>query len=166
MAIHVYAASRVILCEKHAFFMGKRTVVVYHWDMDEGWNRSAAAGQDPGQMSGLTLAFVGDGVWHALVRAYLARKAPGTVQALHRQAVGYVRAGAQADALKMIRTALTEAETDIVRRGRNAQGNAPRNVDVQSYRLATGFEALIGYLYLTGREDRLRELAAMILVER
>mgnify|MGYP000176883180 CR=1 FL=1 len=75
----------------------------------------------------------------------------------------YVRAGAQASALNRIRGVLTEEEAGILRRGRNAQGNAPKNVDVQTYRLATGFEALIGYLYLTGREDRLMELAGMIL---
>lgn len=123
-------------------------------------------GQDPAQMSGLTLAFVGDGVWHALVRAWLARIRKGTVQTLHREAVGYVRAGAQALALNTIRDTLTEEEADILRRGRNAQGNAPKNVDVQTYRLATGFEALIGYLYLTGREERLMELAGMILTEK
>lgn len=122
-------------------------------------------GYDPGQMSGLALAFVGDGVWHALVRAWLTRTRKGTVETLHRAAVGYVRAGAQAEALSAIQGFLTEEEAGIVRRGRNAQGHTPRNVDMQTYRLATGFEALIGYLYLTGRDGRLRELAGKILVE-
>jgi len=116
-------------------------------------------------MSGLTLAFVGDGVWHALVRAWLARTRKGTVRTLHRAAVGYVRAGAQASAVGVIQDILTGEESDILRRGRNAQGNAPKNVDVQTYRLATGFEALIGYLYLMGREERLMELVGMILTE-
>ena len=134
--------------------------------MDEkGTGTDTGNGQDPAQMSGLILAFVGDGVWHALVRAWLTRTRRGTVQTLHREAVGYVRAGAQALALSMIQDGLSEEEAGIVRRGRNAQGNAPKNVDVQTYRLATGFEALIGYLYLTGREERLMELTGMILTE-
>ena len=146
--------------------MGKPARVVYDWDMDEkGTVTDAGRGQNPAQMSGLTLAFVGDGVWHALVRAWLARTRKGTVRTLHREAVGYVRAGAQASALSMIQNTLTEEEADVVRRGRNAQGNAPKNVEVQTYRLATGFEALVGYLYLTGREDRLKELTEMILTE-
>ena len=123
------------------------------------------AGHDPAQMNGLVLAFVGDGVWHAMVRAWLARTRKGTVRTLHREAVGYVRASAQASALSMIQDKLTGEEADVVRRGRNAQGNAPRNVDVQTYRLATGFEALIGYLYLTGREERLNELTGMIFTK-
>jgi len=150
--------------------------VQYLWANRRGWcmigimNGSGTGmgpgkGQDPAQMSGLTLAFVGDGVWHALVRAWLTRTRKGTVQTLHREAVGYVKASAQAAALSMIQDKLTEEEADILRRGRNAQGNAPKNVDVQTYRLATGFEALIGYLYLTGREERLSELTGMILTE-
>jgi len=146
--------------------VGKPVPVVYDWGMDEkGSAAQAGMGQDPAQMSGLILAFVGDGVWHALVRAWLTRTRKGTVQTLHREAVGYVRAAAQASALKIIQDTLDEEEALIVRRGRNAQGNAPKNVDVQTYRLATGFEALVGYLYLSGREDRLRELAGMILTE-
>jgi ribonuclease-3 family protein len=143
--------------------VGKRSRVVYHWNMDE---HPSSDRQDPGQMSGLALAFVGDGVWHALVRAWLASRKAAGVQALHREAVGYVRASAQAQALSVIQPVLTQEESDIARRGRNAQGNAPRNVDVQTYRLATGFEALVGYLYLMGREDRLKELSGMILKER
>ena len=147
--------------------VGKRAGVVYDWYMDEkGTVADTGNGQDPAQMSGLTLAFVGDGVWHALVRAWLARTRTGTVRVLHREAVGYVRAGAQAQALSMIQDTLTEEEADILRRGRNAQGNAPKNVDVQTYRLATGFEALVGYLYLTGREERLMELAGLVLTEK
>ncbi len=146
--------------------MGKQAGVVYDWYMDEkGTLADTGNGQDPSQMSGLTLAFVGDGVWHALVRAWLTRTRKGTVQTLHREAVGYVRASAQAQALSTIQDKLTEEEADVARRGRNAQGNAPKNVEVQTYRLATGFEALVGYLYLMGREDRLKELAEMILTE-
>jgi ribonuclease-3 family protein len=132
----------------------------------KGTGMETGNGQDPAQMNGLTLAFVGDGVWHAMVRAWLTRTRKGTVQTLHREAVGYVRASAQALAVNIIQDKLTEEEADILRRGRNAQGNAPKNVDVQTYRLATGFEALVGYLYLSGREERLMELAGMILTEK
>ena len=147
--------------------VGKRARVVYDVGMDEkGTGMGRPSGQDPAQMSGLTLAFVGDGVWHALVRAWLVGTRKGTVQTLHREAVAHVRAGAQAAAVGLIQDTLTEEEADILRRGRNAQGNAPKNVDVQTYRLATGFEALVGYLYLMGREDRLMELTGMILIEK
>ena len=78
---------------------------------------------------------------------------------LHIETIKYVRAQAQAKFLKKIYEDLTEEEKDIVRRGRNAENHhLPKNCDVQDYMHSTAFEALIGYLYLTKNEKRIKEL--------
>lgn len=107
----------------------------------------------------LALAFVGDTVWDLLVRQRLLTTA-ARVNALHRQATAMVNAGAQATALTRVELLLTQAERDIVRRGANAHCKhlAPRNQDPVDYRRATGLEALIGWLYLSGQQTRVREL--------
>ncbi|HNW87534.1 MAG TPA: ribonuclease III domain-containing protein [Candidatus Limiplasma sp.] len=107
----------------------------------------------------LALAFIGDTVWDLLVRQRLLATA-ARVNALHRKATSMVNAGAQAQALTRVEPLLTEAERDIVRRGANAHCNhvAPKNQDPVDYRHATGLEALIGWLYLSGQHTRVREL--------
>ena len=110
----------------------------------------------------LALAFVGDTVWDLLVRQRLLTTA-ARVNALHRQATSMVNAGAQAAALTRLEPLLTETEHDIVRRGANAHSKhmAPKNQDPVDYRRATGLEALIGWLYLSGQQMRVRELFEM-----
>ena len=107
----------------------------------------------------LALAFMGDTVWDLLVRQRLLLS-NAHVNALHKQAIKQVNAGAQAEAAALIEPHLTEAEGDIFRRGCNAHArhNAPKNQDPYAYSRATGLEALFGYLYLTAQEDRLAEL--------
>jgi ribonuclease III family protein len=107
----------------------------------------------------LTLAFVGDTVWDLLARRRLLQTAE-RVSVLHRRAAAMVNAGAQAGALARITPMLTEAEADIVRRGTNAHSghSAPRNQNPVDYSRATGLEALIGWLYLSGRQARAIEL--------
>lgn len=107
----------------------------------------------------LTLAFIGDTVWDLLVRQRLLTTS-ARVNALHRQATAMVNAGAQAQALSRVEPLLTEAERDVVRRGANAHCKhlAPRNQNPVDYRHATGLEALIGWLYLSGQWNRVREL--------
>ncbi len=79
--------------------------------------------------------------------------------ALHIQAIKHVKAKAQAETLNSIYDELTEKEKDIVRRGRNAENHhLPKNANVQDYMYATAFEALIGYLYLTKQNNRLKEI--------
>ncbi len=107
----------------------------------------------------LQLAYVGDSVWELLVRSRIIYKGR-SARHVHKDAVACVNARAQAEALRRIEALLTAPEADIARRGRNAHAHhaAPKNQDAADYRAATALEALIGYLYLTGQEERLLEL--------
>ena len=110
-------------------------------------------------MNPLALAYVGDAVHELHVRESLARTG-GRVAALHRDAVRQVCCAAQAQALTRVVTLLTEAEQAIVRRGRNchARHDAPRHANPAEYAQATGLEALLGYLYLSGQGERILQL--------
>ncbi|MEG0492456.1 MAG: ribonuclease III domain-containing protein [Clostridia bacterium] len=107
----------------------------------------------------LALAFVGDTVWDLLTRQRLLHSA-ARVNALHKQAVAQVNAGAQAQASKRIEPVLTPEEWEILRRGQNAHAKhaTPKNQDPVAYSCATGLETLMGYLYLTGQNERIIEL--------
>ncbi|NLC77612.1 MAG: ribonuclease III [Clostridia bacterium] len=114
---------------------------------------------EPEAMSPLALAYVGDAVYELYIRVLLVGQGSPKMKDLHRQAVKYVRAGTQAAFLKELEPLLTEEELAVVRWGRNAKsGHTPKSADVLEYRHSTGFEALIGYLYLKGRQERLFEL--------
>ncbi len=115
----------------------------------------------PKQMNALALAYMGDVVYEMAVRRRLLEKGLTRPNDLHRGAVRYVNARAQASVVTfwLETDALTEEEQAIVRRGKNAKsGSVPKRVDVHTYRYSTAFEALIGYIYLTERRDRLEEL--------
>ncbi len=107
----------------------------------------------------LQLAYIGDTVWDLLIRSRLIYQGRN-VRNMHKDAVACVNAQAQAAAMQRIEAMLTDGEADVFRRGRNAHAHhaAPKNQDVADYRAATGLEALIGYLYLTGQEERLLQL--------
>ena len=107
----------------------------------------------------LQLAYIGDGVWELLVRTRIIYKGR-SARHVHKDAVACVNAHAQSEAFRRIEALLTEAEADIASRGRNAHAHhaAPKNQDAADYRAATALEALIGYLYLTGQEERLLNL--------
>jgi len=114
----------------------------------------------------LVLAYVGDTVYDLYVRTKLILNGDATPRNLHRQATELVRASAQAAAWRRIAPLLTEQEEGIFRRGRNSHlGNVPKNAQVSDYRAATGLEALVGYLYLSGAQQRLDELMAHILAD-
>ncbi|WP_277668255.1 Mini-ribonuclease 3 [Caproiciproducens galactitolivorans] len=114
---------------------------------------------DPKQLSPLTLAFIGDGVFDLLVRERLVCQGNCPVNALHKSAVAQVCCKAQAEASKKLLPLLTEEETEVFRRGRNAHVNhVPKNSSIADYHAATAFEALFGYIYLTGNMERLREI--------
>lgn len=107
----------------------------------------------------LTLAYVGDAVYELYVRRRLLERGHVRVGDLHKKAVGYVRAAAQAAAVADLLPTLSEEEQDVVRRGRNAKSHAaPRGSDAAEYAASTSFETLAGYLYLAGRYDRLEEV--------
>jgi len=110
------------------------------------------------------LAFVGDAVFELLVREHLATSHPAAPAAMHRTGVEYVCARSQRQFLGCIEDLLDEEESAVVRRGRNASRvSVPRNTEPLDYRLATGLEALFGYLFLLGRGDRIRQLFARIV---
>lgn len=112
---------------------------------------------NPGELPSLVLAYVGDAVYELAVREYLVTQGMVKVNKLHREAVRYVRAHAQAQALFAIEGNLSEEEGAVVRRGRNAKSaTIPKNADVIEYRHATAFEALVGYLYLQGNHQRVK----------
>ena len=113
----------------------------------------------PGLYAPLALAFVGDGVYELYVRTRLMHKGSLQANKLHRLAIQYVKAGAQAVSVRAILDKLSEEESAVYRRGRNAKSaTVPKNADVAEYRMATGFEALLGYLYLSRRAERLQEI--------
>ncbi|MDR3119979.1 MAG: ribonuclease III [Clostridiales bacterium] len=116
---------------------------------------------DPSLVPPLVLAYVGDAVYEVFVRTRLALGGDATVHKLHVAATRYARSASQAGVVHSLRGILTERESDIVRRGRNAHsGYVPKNANVAEYRYATGFEALLGYLYLSGQLPRLLEILA------
>jgi len=118
-------------------------------------------------MSALALAHMGDAVYELLVRRELCRRGKLTAGDLHRCTISYVSAGAQAKAARALLPHLTAGEEAAYRRGRNARSHAaPKGVTEGEYHAATGLEALFGWLYLHGREERLEELFTLILEER
>ena len=118
-----------------------------------------AKNQKPEELPSLVLAYIGDAVYELAIREFLVGQGFIKVNQLHMEAVKYVRAGAQAKALFALEDQLSEQEMAVVRRGRNAKsGTPPRGADIVEYRHATALEALIGYLYLQGKQDRVREI--------
>lgn len=117
-------------------------------------------------MNPLQMAYIGDTVWDLMVRS-LMMDTGRNVHKLHQMATQRVNATAQSHAAERIRPLLTEAEEDIFRRGRNAHARhgAPKHQDPAAYAAATGLEALVGYLYLTGQDERLDELFSQSLCE-
>ena len=110
-------------------------------------------------MSPLTWAYIGDSVYELYIRQHLINTTKLKPHKLHIEAIKYVKAGAQAKILEKINQNLTEEEQEIVKRGRNAENHhLPKNATVQEYMYSTGFEALIGYLYLTKQDERLKEI--------
>ena len=122
------------------------------------------AERDAGMLNALQLAYLGDSVWEIVVRDTLVHGGLN-VHHMHRSCVEYVNAAAQASFLEMILPETDEREQEIIRRGRNAHARhpAPKNQELGDYSAATGFEALIGFLYITGREDRILQFAGMII---
>ena len=119
--------------------------------------------REASRMNVLQLAYLGDTVWETIIRYDLVLRKLN-VHHLHEQAVKRVNAGAQAEILSELPGVLTEREEDIVRRGRNAhpKHTAPRNQEPENYAASTGFEALLGYLYLTGQNDRISMICETI----
>lgn len=109
--------------------------------------------------SPLTLAFIGDGVYDLVIRTMIVEKGNAPVNKLHRQVSNLVKAPAQMEMFHRIEEKLSEEELSVYKRGRNAKSfTSAKNASITEYRIATGLEALIGYLYLTDQFDRILEL--------
>ena len=110
-------------------------------------------------MSPLTWAYIGDAVYELFIRNKLINETHLKTHKLNIEDIKYVKAKSQAEKLSEIYEILTDEEKDIVRRGRNTQNHhLPKNANVQEYMYSTAFEALIGYLYLTKQNARLKEI--------
>ena len=119
---------------------------------------------DVNMLSPLTWAYVGDAIYELYVRTNLVNNSKLKPHKLHIESIKYVKAKAQADILKRIENSLTDAEKDIVRRARNAENHhLPKNADPADYMYSTAFEGLIGFLYLTKQDERLKEILKMCM---
>jgi len=116
---------------------------------------------DVNLINGIALAFEGDAIYSTYIRQHLIFQGQTKPNQLHRMATRYVSAKAQAMLITKMREAqlLTEKEEDIYKRGRNANSHTKaKNTDIVTYKMSTGFEAVMGYLHMTGQIDRLEEL--------
>ncbi len=127
-------------------------------------NNTSLTEREANNYSPLSLAFLGDSVYDTLVREYLLKQANMPVSKLHSAKIKLVCAEFQSDAYDTISEHLSEHELAVLKRGRNATGNTvPKHADAAQYRRATAVECLFGYLYLTGRQDRISELFEIII---
>ena len=115
------------------------------------------------QYSPQTLAYIGDGVFEIMVRTHLAAEKNIPPEVLHKKAKEYVSAKAQAAAAEAIREKFLPEEEEFYKRGRNTNAKFYRkNILVGDYRKATGLECLFGYLYMTGQNQRLRDIFSYV----
>lgn len=115
-------------------------------------------------MSPLALAYVGDAIYELFIRTHMVARYNISPHELNKRTVAFVNAKAQAQMLHRLEDILTEDEADIVRRGRNTKASSvPRHTHPLQYRYATGFETLLGYLYIKGAYDRLLYILRLCL---
>lgn len=114
---------------------------------------------DPRIYSPLVLAYIGDAVYEVLIRTRVINRGSMQVNKMHKKSASLVNAGTQANLIKALMEELTEDELAVYKRGRNAKSaTTAKHAAMMDYRMATGFEALIGYLYLTGSYERMLKL--------
>lgn len=124
----------------------------------------AIADVDIRTYSPLTLAYIGDGIFDVVIRSIVVGRGNTPVNQLHHKTSHIVKAHSQAMMAEVLLDEMTDTEKDIYRRGRNAKSHTmAKNATVMDYRSATGFEALMGYLYLTDAMDRILELISIAL---
>lgn len=112
--------------------------------------------QDVRAYSPLTLAYMGDAIYDLIIRSIIVERANRSANDLHKKAIRYVKAETQAKMIQALQVELTVDEEAVYKRGRNAKSyTTAKNATMADYRKATGFEALMGFLYLTGQTDRL-----------
>ncbi|EOS69742.1 hypothetical protein C818_02525 [Lachnospiraceae bacterium MD308] len=114
---------------------------------------------DVREYSPLTLAYIGDSIYDLIIKSVVVNEGNRPVKELHRQTSRFVKASAQSQMMRVLQDKLTEEEHGVYKRGRNAKSVSPaKNQSVTDYRRATGFEALMGYLYLNREWERMLEL--------
>lgn len=111
----------------------------------------------------IVLAYLGDAVFELLVRTSMVTGGRRKIKDIHLDTVQIVNAESQAKVIREVFEHLSEEEKDVVRRGKNAKSTPPRNADNGDYRMSTGFEALLGYLYLKGDLERIDQLVQAAL---
>lgn len=120
----------------------------------------------PNTYSPLSLAYIGDSIYDLVIRTMVMNQGNKAVGKMHKEVSSYVNAKAQAQIYFKVANKLTEEEQAAFKRGRNAKSNStPKNADLKTYKHATGLEAVLGYLYLQGKLDRIFELIALGLEE-
>ncbi len=120
--------------------------------------------EEVNMLSPLVWAYIGDAIFETFIRVQLVNKSNAKPHKLHCESIKFVKAKAQANMLKKIHDELTEKEQEIVRRGRNVQNHhVAKNANVADYSMSTAFEALVGYLYLTKQDERLKEILRMVI---
>ncbi|MCM1047086.1 MAG: ribonuclease III [Clostridiales bacterium] len=119
-------------------------------------------GVDIRTYSPLALAYIGDAIYDLVIRTVVVERANRPVRNLHKTTIQYVNAATQAKMIEALEDELSEEETAVYHRGRNAKPHTTaKNASIRDYRMATGLEALFGYLYLHGETDRLLELVRL-----
>ena len=114
---------------------------------------------DPGTYSPLTLAYIGDSIYDLVIKSLVVNEGNNQVQKLHKATSTLVQASAQSKMMRRMQEHLTEEEHAVFKRGRNAKSVSPaKNQSITDYRRATGFEALMGYLYLKKEWKRMLDL--------
>ena len=134
--------------------------------MEEGINLFEKTSTDPKLFSPLVLAFLGDAVYELIIRSMLVNKANKPVNKLNKESYSFANAKTQARFAQILSEHLSEEELRIYKRGRNTTSHSvAKNASISDYRQATGFEALLGYLYLQNKLDRIMELVDICLKE-
>lgn len=119
---------------------------------------------EAGEYSPLALAYIGDAVYELAIRTLVMNRGNMQVNKMHKKTANLVKADAQAHFYLLLEEELTDAEKAAYRRGRNAKSfTMPKHATMKDYRMATGFEALMGYLYLSGKTERMVDLVALAM---
>lgn len=119
---------------------------------------------EAGEYSPLALAYIGDAVYELAIRTLVMNRGNMQVNKMHKKTANLVKADAQAHFYLLLEEELTDAEKAAYRRGRNAKSfTMPKHATMKDYRMATGFEALMGYLYLSGKTERMVDLVALVM---
>ena len=119
---------------------------------------------EAGEYSPLALAYIGDAVYELAIRTLVMNRGNMQVNKMHKKTANLVKADAQAHFYLLLEEELTDAEKAAYRRGRNAKSfTMPKHATMKDYRMATGFEALMGYLYLSGKTERMVDVVALAM---